>query len=68
MTTLRAKLTALLIKRKAAVTHLEARIAALDAGEMKYLGLVCCNGHSPWHYTYSGSCVECIQEASNKWR
>lgn len=68
MTKLRAKLTAMLTKRKAAVTNLEARIAALDAGQRKYHSESCCHGHDGAHYTSSGSCVECIQEASNKWR
>lgn len=60
MTKLRTKLTALLIKRKAAVANLEARIAALDAGLLKYQGAKCIQGHDGLRYVHSDSCIHCV--------
>lgn len=60
MTKLRAKLAAMLLKRKADVSNLAARIAALDAGELKYQGAKCLQGHDGLRYVKPDSCIHCV--------
>lgn len=60
MTKLRTKLAAMLIKRKAAVANLDARIAALDAGLLKYQGAKCLQGHDGLRYVKPDSCIHCV--------
>lgn len=43
-----------------AIHHITARMDALHAGEVKYNGAPCKNGHAGLRYTKSDCCVECM--------
>ena len=57
---MRLKLLAMLAKREAAVTNLKARLAALDAGQLKYQGAMCLQGHDGLRYVKPDSCIHCV--------
>ncbi len=60
MSALQSKLLAMIDKRRLSVKHAESRLAALDAGQLKYQGAMCLQGHDGLRYVKQDSCIHCV--------